>query len=74
MILNENQIELIVDKEAEITYPEADTRISDCVLTENKLYILDKNGKIFEKEDIYSTEELREVFDVNKSEFSNGIP
>lgn len=74
VILNENQIELTVDKEVEITYPEADTRISDCVLIENKLYILDKNGKIFEKEDIYSTEELREVFDVNKSEFSNGIP
>lgn len=74
VILNKNQIELTGDKKVEITYPDADTRISDCVLVENRLYILDKNGKIFEKEDIYSTEEIRKIFDVNKSRFSDGIP
>ena len=37
VVLDKDQIELSGDKKAEITYQDAETRISDCVLAENKL-------------------------------------
>lgn len=73
-ILDKDQIELSGGKSAEIPYQDAETRISDCVFQEDTLYILDKNGKIYKKKDISSEEDVREIFDVNKSEFSDGIP
>lgn len=73
-VLDKDQIELSGGKSTEIPYQDAETRISDCVFQENTLYILDKNGKIYEKKDVSSDEDVREIFDVNKSEFSDGIP
>ncbi len=74
VILRDDQIELEGAEEGRIIYNDAETRISDCILAENKLYILDKNGKIYEKEDIASEEKIRVIFDVNQSAFSDGIP
>ena len=73
-VLDKDQIELSGGKSTKIPYQDAETRISDCVFQENTLYILDKNGKIYEKKDVSSDEDVREIFDVNKSEFSDGIP
>lgn len=73
-VLDKDQIELSGGKSTEIPYQDAETRISDCVFQENTLYILDKNGKIYGKKDVSSDEDIREIFDVNKSEFSDGIP
>ncbi len=73
-VLDKDQIELSGGRSTEIPYQDAETRISDCVFQENTLYILDKNGKIYEKKDVSSDEDVREIFDVNKSEFSDGIP
>lgn len=74
VILEKDQIKLSGEENIEIPYQDAQTRISDCAFRENKLYILDKNGKIYEKEDLSSDKDAREIFDVNKSELSNGIP
>lgn len=51
-------------------YKDAGNRISDCVIKEGKLWILDRNGTISRIND----QESDRVFDVQKSEFADGIP
>lgn len=60
--------------DGEMKYNDAETRISDCVYDDGHLYILDKNGIIYEKENIHSDAELTQIFDVNSSDYADGMP
>lgn len=51
-------------------YTDAADRISDCVIKDEEIWILDRNGTIHKVCD--NQDEI--VFNVEKSEFSNGIP
>ena len=73
-ILNKNQIEVKRDKETEIDYESAETRLNDCVFSGNSLFLLDKNGKIYKIENVERQAEVTEIFDVNQCDYSDGIP
>lgn len=74
VILNKDQIEVERDQKTELNYSDAETRISDCVFFEDSLFVLDKDGKIYKAENVAQQTEVREIFDVNQCEYSDGIP
>lgn len=51
-------------------YEDAADRISDCVIKEGQIWALDRNGMIHR----ISESQSRTIFNVGKSEFSDGIP